>query len=211
MNDSVFIQYALAIFFAVLGFFGIQAWAKSGERPVLVPFLASCLLFLSVPVATSLTGVSLDDFLRRTVGDPIVRGLGYEPIYNPPVEPSDSENIPPQTSPDPPRQSRRVTDDGSPSLRPNGTALERWENYGSVSSVTPYTHYISRNINRLNIHEGPGTQYNIVGTRTGGSCIRVIESRGSWSKVVVPTVGGPWAYYAHNGNLTAIRPSQTCG
>ena len=103
-----------------------------------------------------------------------------------------------------------VSDRNSLELGSNGTAVATWENYGSVDSEKPYTHYISRNISRLNIRNGPGTEYRVVGTRRGGLCIRVIDVRGSWSKVVVPTASGPWAYYASNRYLTPIRPSQSC-
>jgi hypothetical protein len=114
---------------------------------------------------------------------------------------------PPRPSPN---QSGSILGGNETTLGPNGTAEARWENYGSVSSETPYTHYISREIGRLNMRNGPTTSADIVGTRKGGTCIRVLESRGSWSKVVVPTVGGPWAYYASNRYLVPIRPSQSC-
>lgn len=117
----------------------------------------------------------------------------------------------PVASPQPDPDDSGPVDEGEELfLGSNGTAIASWENYGSVSSETPYTHYISRDISRLNIRNGPTTAADVVGTRRGGTCIRVIETRGDWSKVVVPTVGGPWAYYASNRFLIPIRPSQSC-
>lgn len=95
-------------------------------------------------------------------------------------------------------------------VRPNGSAERQWENYGAVFSELPYTHYISLEVDELYIRNGPSLRASVVGQRSSGTCIRVIETKGTWSKVVVPTAGGPWAYYAQNSYLAPISPSQSC-
>ncbi|WP_425411782.1 SH3 domain-containing protein [Leisingera daeponensis] len=146
-----------------------------------------------------MTGVTLDDLTRRYIGDPIVSAFGLSPSAR--ARSDDLNRL---------QRSAIPLEPSGSQLQPNGTAEARWENYGAVASEFPNTHYISKDINRLNIRNGPGTDYKIVGGRNAGSCIRVLQTRGSWSKVVVSTAGGPWAYYASNKYLLPIRPSQRC-
>lgn len=79
MNDTTAIQIALTAIASALGFLGIQYQLGSSKASVFVAFIVSVLLFLAVPVVDSVTGVTLDSFLRENVGDPFARIIGLTP------------------------------------------------------------------------------------------------------------------------------------
>lgn len=76
-------------------------------------------------------------------------------------------------------------------------------------SLKPFTHYVTTA--KLNIRNGPSTQYNVKGAWTKGTCVRVVgRSVGKWVKVAVPTTAGNRVYYMHSGSLKRIGAGQSC-
>jgi hypothetical protein len=93
MSDSILIQYGLAALAAMVGFFGIQLSLKQRRGSAFFSGIVSIFIFISVPVFTSLTGITIEQILGRYIGDPVVRLLGREPAMRSFDESSPNEAV----------------------------------------------------------------------------------------------------------------------
>lgn len=75
MNDSTLLTVLLTVGAAVLAFLGFQTDAKYRG----MSFFASIIIFVSVAVFSSGTGLEITDLSRRYIGDPFLRMIGQEP------------------------------------------------------------------------------------------------------------------------------------
>lgn len=202
MSSFVNIEFLPFIVFSVLG--GLVVFqSKSSVFKI---------LFVAVVISLPVIGIFSEYKCDRSLTNVIVRfAKGDEPC--PIFQSSPSDELPdtmknePEISPD---------TRAAPSLSPQPPSdpwnfLEIRSKSFPVDTLEPNTHYVRRDIvGQLNIRNGPGEEYRIVGHRDGGKCVRVIGVDNGWATVAMPTASGPYAYYASSRFLIPIQPGQRC-